>query len=423
MALPPITYRRIKGSPLTADEVDGNFENLDSRATESASQIGGVTDRVSDLETSTTDLTTRTDNLASELAMLDNEVTQDVSALESGKVDKVPGKQLTDENFTLGEKDKLAGLESSKFKGQFVSLAALSAAFPSGEIGWYANVDPGTGTAVQRALWDSNDNEWVLSGSGGGQMTPAQIREGYLANPDTNNFSDADKAKLASTEVFTTGEKSKLATVQADAAPNYPAMDQATAEAGTSTSLLSVTALRIRQAILAWWNNSSAKTKLDGIPPFPPADGKSYVFKDGAWVEAAALQPVIMSGQIGSALYSTSQAAPFKIPFADFKVISPDITYDSVNRRFYINKSGVYRVMCSAYGLLSSNRLLIGLNTDTPTTSLNEDNVHGTSESALRAEATIPISSGQYLVFYFALGALYNQAANKYGGFSIEKVG
>src|SRR5690606_10863344 len=44
----------------------------------------------------------------------------------SGKVDKVEGKGLSPEEFTTAEKDKLAGLESPKFKGQFLSLADLT---------------------------------------------------------------------------------------------------------------------------------------------------------------------------------------------------------------------------------------------------------------------------------------------------------
>lgn len=42
-------------------------------------------------------------------------------------------------------------------------------------------------------------------------------------------------------------------------------ISQAEAAAGTATSRRWFTALRVRQAILGWWNGSSDKSKLDGI--------------------------------------------------------------------------------------------------------------------------------------------------------------
>lgn len=42
-------------------------------------------------------------------------------------------------------------------------------------------------------------------------------------------------------------------------------VDQAEAEAGSATTRRAWTAQRVRQAVLGWWNGSSAKTKLDGI--------------------------------------------------------------------------------------------------------------------------------------------------------------
>lgn len=113
-----------------------------------------------------------------------------------GKVDKVAGKGLSENDFTDELYDKLSGIEGTHFRGQFISLEALRAAIPSANIGDYANIDPGEGQDVQRALWDSDDADWVISGSGGGQMTPAQIKSGLLANPDTNVLTDAQLQKL-----------------------------------------------------------------------------------------------------------------------------------------------------------------------------------------------------------------------------------
>lgn len=123
------------------------------------------------------------------------------------KVDKVAGKGLSDENYTTAEKTKLAGLESSKFKGLYPNLAALKVDYPegageswsNGEGGWYADVDAGTGSDTIRYVWDKSDDKWVSGGSGS-PLTPAQIKSMYESNPDTNAFTDSDKNKLDNIE-------------------------------------------------------------------------------------------------------------------------------------------------------------------------------------------------------------------------------
>lgn len=111
------------------------------------------------------------------------------------KVDKAAGKGLSDTNFTQAEKDKLSYLESSKFVGLFVSESALPL---SGSEGDYANVDGGVGSDVYRVIWDSSDNKWVRAQGVSTELTDAQIKQQYESNPDTNAFTDDEKAKLAS---------------------------------------------------------------------------------------------------------------------------------------------------------------------------------------------------------------------------------
>lgn len=118
----------------------------------------------------------------------------DQAALDR-KVDKAAGKGLSDTNFTQAEKDKLSSLESSKFVGLFVSESALPL---SGSEGDYANVDGGVGSDVYRVIWDSSDNKWVRAQGVSTELTPAQIKQQYESNPDTNAFTDDEKAKLAS---------------------------------------------------------------------------------------------------------------------------------------------------------------------------------------------------------------------------------
>jgi len=120
-------------------------------------------------------------------------------------------------------------------------------------------------------------------GSGGGTQTDAEIKTAYEANADTNEFSDAEQTKLAAIEASATADQTgaeiktayeaeanaytdtkntKLAGIETAATADQTnaeietaynaqvaAMSQATAEAGTSTTIERVTAQRIKQAI------------------------------------------------------------------------------------------------------------------------------------------------------------------------------
>lgn len=121
------------------------------------------------------------------------------AALDSGlagKVDKEAGKGLSSNDYTAAEKTKLAGLEGSHFKGTYVDLAALQTAYPTAAAGDYADVDAGAGSEVVRHLWDASDAAWKPQTSAT-TLTAAQVKSLYEANPDTNAYTDAEKAKLA----------------------------------------------------------------------------------------------------------------------------------------------------------------------------------------------------------------------------------
>ena len=124
------------------------------------------------------------------------------------KVDKVVGKDLSDTNFTQEEKDKLAGLESSKFVGLFVSESVLPATGGEGE---YANIDGGAGNDVYRVIWDSSDSKWVAMLGVSTALTDAQIKQQYESNPDTNAFTDVQKTKLAGIEAGATKNRADSA--------------------------------------------------------------------------------------------------------------------------------------------------------------------------------------------------------------------
>lgn len=119
--------------------------------------------------------------------------------------------------FTDAEKSKLAGLESSKFVGQFLSLSALQAAFPTALIGSYALVDGGPTIRTKKYLWDSDDFEWVLANDPLQELTPAQVKTLYEENLDTNAFTDANKVKLNAikdyTEIITKTDTGNVSTI------------------------------------------------------------------------------------------------------------------------------------------------------------------------------------------------------------------
>ncbi|SFP39528.1 hypothetical protein SAMN05216229_102122 [Geopseudomonas sagittaria] len=115
-------------------------------------------------------------------------------------VQKDGAKQLSTEDYTTAEKAKLAGLESSHFKGLHVDLAALIAAVPAPVDGDYADVDTGLGAEVVRHVWDSSDSEWKPQLGQSAQLTAAQIKSEYESNPNTNAYTDAEKTKLAGLE-------------------------------------------------------------------------------------------------------------------------------------------------------------------------------------------------------------------------------
>lgn len=94
------------------------------------------------------------------------------------KVDKEAGKGLSQENFSTGEKNKLAGLQPPNFRGTFISLAALQAGVASPVAGDYADVDAGVGSDVQRYVWDVSDTKWVPGSGGGGPANTDALPEG-----------------------------------------------------------------------------------------------------------------------------------------------------------------------------------------------------------------------------------------------------
>lgn len=119
----------------------------------------------------------------------------DLPQLMNQKVDKVPGKTLSDTNFTEAEKQKLSQLESGHFKGwHFDGLVGLKATHPVGNVGDAAIVSEGESRLWY--VWSSNSSDWELDSSMSAEITPAQVKSYYESNPDTNAFTNDYKDKL-----------------------------------------------------------------------------------------------------------------------------------------------------------------------------------------------------------------------------------
>ncbi len=103
--------------------------------------------------------------------------------------------------ITNSQTTKLAGLESSKFLGEYPTEPALLLAYPSPPAGSYAYVDTGVGRDVLKYIWDTSDNKYIKQLGASTAETPATIKTKLLSNPNTENFSTAEKTKLANIEV------------------------------------------------------------------------------------------------------------------------------------------------------------------------------------------------------------------------------
>ena len=213
MALPPITYRITKGAPLTHQEGDDNIRNLDERVSAAVVTVATIAPVAGNVPTAALRTALTVPSAPSDIGA----ATAAQGALAAtavqpaalaagldGKVDKEAGYGLSQTNFTQAEKDKLAGLEGSHYRGTFVTFSALESGVASPVAGDYADVDGGVGADVLRYIWDDTDGEWVAQSGSASPITAAEVKSLYESNPDTNAFSDAEKTKLSGVAVGAT---------------------------------------------------------------------------------------------------------------------------------------------------------------------------------------------------------------------------
>lgn len=224
---------------------------------------------------------------------LDAEINAINSSLQT-KVVKVVGKELSDNNFSAQEKDKLASLESSRFKGVFTSLESLTSGVVSPSAGDYAQVDKGVGQEAVVYIYDVTDANWFEQKSAT-TLTSSQVKQLYESNANTEALTTALKVKLESVDTgatlnstdaqlrdralhtgaqpisSVTGLSTELGnrvTIQdsrlTDAREWVAAtVSEPIAIAGEDTRRWAWTAQRIKQLVLGWWAGTLAQTSGD----------------------------------------------------------------------------------------------------------------------------------------------------------------
>lgn len=159
--------------------------------------------------------------------------------------------------------------------GDMLYRSTVAARLPIGTAGQILKVNAGA-TAPE---WGAAPASGVSSVAGRtGDVTLAKADVG-LGNVD--NTSDANKPVSTATQ---TALDAKAATSDSRLTDSREwsadTISQAEAEAGTATTRRAFTALRVFQAIAAWWAGSSAKTKLDGIASGATANATDAQLRD-----------------------------------------------------------------------------------------------------------------------------------------------
>jgi hypothetical protein len=205
------------------------------------------------------------------------------------------------------------------FRGNFPTIEVLTEQIPVGRAGDYALIGT-AGVDTSTAVWDPSDNQWVLQSSGGSPETTKVL---YESNPDTNAYTDAEKAKLAT--VLTTADKGEVSGVAPlDASAKVPGVNLPDESTNKATASIANGTLVIESA----YQKSGTYYAVQFVAPadFDPAqavtiDGVTVSLTDllgeplsDAWKAGA---PVTLTRRDTTAFFKTGGGGGL-----NFKVIS-----------------------------------------------------------------------------------------------------
>lgn len=149
---------------LTANDLgaasDADLATLQEQLNNLEDSFQPIPERVLDVENELTSVSANLTDVENELVVVKNTQTT------------MQGSITTLQNNKLDRSDYI-----QHFKGVFMSLQALSAAFPVASDGDYAHIDQGIGFDRIAAIWDSSDLKWVASSSNVGANTD-EVPEG-----------------------------------------------------------------------------------------------------------------------------------------------------------------------------------------------------------------------------------------------------
>lgn len=236
----------------------------------------------------------------------------------------------TDNNYTAPEKQKLAGIEDGAEVNKIIDLVfngvsvlddgtrvATINITPEDIKRWYeSNPDTNAFTDAQKAklagISDGAevnrvddvlvDGRSVLADDKKAKITPDDIKKAYEKNPDTNAFTDAEKADLAALKAWKPEADSKIA---------HNAAEIAEAKQGISELNDNVTAIGSRVTTLET-NTTQLRTDVDSIS----ADAKKHLKTTYVFVTSGFAIP----SEVG--IFNADFAFDFSIKYADNTTIT-----------------------------------------------------------------------------------------------------
>lgn len=174
------------------------------------------------------------------------------------KVDKITNKQLSTEDFTTQEKNKLANL-TDYFKGYYADSNSRNSSLTNPQLGWYV-LQGNTNT-----IWYYNGSSWVDTGSASSGDMLKSIYDPM--NVNSNVYNVDNHIDGSTNRLFTQTDKTKLTNLQ-----NY------TLQSHDSS-------YHIDQYALIYHSHPIADDVNAGFILDVPVDDKYYLRKDQSWTE------------------------------------------------------------------------------------------------------------------------------------------